>query len=363
MAKYVNSPETPIYTKGRNLYGLNFAKDAIRELDFAAVVEGYMDFILPFESGFKNILASQGTALTVEQAHLIKRYTQNVVMVYDADNAGEMATLRTLDIFIEEGLNVKVFSLPKGLDPDLFVRQHGADAFREGVSKADNLFDYKLRILKGRHSAAEIEGKAKICAEMLPTINKLENAVLKSEYLKKLASELKVDQEALAEEVKKIKQPKSNVARAEAERRQKAPLKISPAERTLIKLMFEEKELIERIKCDLLPSDFSDERVARIVELMFDLLRQGKSVEPKGLFQRLGDDRAAELMCESVFMPDASGQHREKVIDDCIQRLKSERVKSQRQDLQDKIKAAQDCKDEEQLGKLMRDFHSLIKKR
>ncbi len=122
LAKYVNSPETPVYIKGRKLYGLNLAKDAIRDLDCVAVVEGYLDFIIPYQAGVHNIVASLGTALTVEQARLIKRYTNNVVMVYDADCAGELATLRSLDIFIDEDMQVKVVSLPNGLDPETVLR-------------------------------------------------------------------------------------------------------------------------------------------------------------------------------------------------------------------------------------------------
>jgi DNA primase len=148
IAKYVNSPETPIYTKGRHLYGLNLAKEAIRENDFVAVVEGYLDFIMPYQEGFKNIVASLGTALTLEQARLLKRYTHNVVMVYDADDAGQIATLRTLDIFIEEDMEVRVVCLPQGFDPDSFVRKYGIESFKDKIKQAENLFDYKLKILK-----------------------------------------------------------------------------------------------------------------------------------------------------------------------------------------------------------------------
>ena len=117
LPKYMNSPETPIYIKGKNVYGLNFAHEAIREEDAVVVVEGYLDFIIPYQAGVHNIVASLGTAFTPDQAKLLKRYTHNVVMVYDADKAGELASLRSLDIFIDEDMNVKVASLPLGSDP------------------------------------------------------------------------------------------------------------------------------------------------------------------------------------------------------------------------------------------------------
>ncbi|MBU2258272.1 MAG: DNA primase, partial [Candidatus Omnitrophica bacterium] len=205
LPKYINSPETPVYVKGKNLYGLHLSREAIAHADFAVVVEGYLDFIIPYQEGLHNIVASLGTSLTTDQARLIRRYTSNVVMVYDSDTAGEMATIRSLDIFIDEGMNVKVVSLPKGFDPDSFIRKYGVEDFKSKITLAENLFDYKLRILKSSCSLNDTEGKAKICSMMLPTINRFKNAILKSEYLKKLAHELKVDENALSEEINKIK--------------------------------------------------------------------------------------------------------------------------------------------------------------
>jgi DNA primase len=360
LPKYVNSPETPIYTKGRNLYGMNLAKDGIRESDFAVVVEGYLDFIMPYQEGISNIVASLGTALTTEQARLLKRYTNNVVMIYDADDAGELATLRTLDIFIEEGMNVKVVSLPEGFDPDLFVRKNGVGKFKEEIEQAQNLFDYKLRILKSRYNTKEIEGKAEISLEMLSTINKFKNAVLKSEYIKKLAQDLDLKEEALLQELKKVKEHRTYLDLSQAN--PKKALNINPTEKLLIKLMFEEREFINRIKENLEPADFQDERASRIVSIMFDLIEQGKNIEPSNIMNYLDDESVLQVICESTFLPEVSNEHREKIIDDCIKRLKSERLRLKKQDLHDQIKMAQHLGDEEKLQRLIHEFDRLIKK-
>jgi len=362
LPKYVNSPETPIYTKGKNLYGFNFAKDTIRDEDSVVIVEGYLDFILPYQEGFKNILASLGTALTLEQVRFIKRYTSNVVMVYDPDKAGELATLRTLDIFIEEGINVKVVSLPEGLDPDLFVRKNGIEEFKTSILQAESLFDYKLKILKKRYNAREIEGKAKISSEMLATITKFKNEVLKSEYLKRLAEELSIREESLWQELAKIKEPKlsSNFNQPLAK---KLPLSINPTEKLLIKLMLQEADLINRVKDNLEPADFRDERVSGIVSAMFELIDQGKEIEPNKLMNCIESDEALQIIRESTFMPEISEGDKEKIIDDCIRRLKSERLKFKREQLHDEIKAAQVMGDDEKLNRLMQQFHDLIKKR
>ena len=362
LAKYVNSPETPIYTKGKNLYGLNFTKDAIRENDCVVIVEGYLDFIIPYQEGVQNIVASLGTALTVEQVRLLKRYTRNVVMVYDPDDAGQLATLRTLDIFIEEEMEVKIVSLPQGFDPDLFVRRSGAQGFKEKIEQAKGLFDYKLGILKTHYNAEEIEGKAKVSREMLETINKFKNAVLKSEYIKRLAQELDIKEDALLQESRKIKEQRPYVD-ADMPVNKKA-LNINPTEKLLIKLMLEETELIHRIKDNLEPADFQDERTSRIVSIMFDLLEQGKNIEPRLLMNHLSEEDMAQVVCESMFLPDGlSSENKEKVIDDCIQRLKNEKLRLKRHNLHNQIKTAQHLGDEGKLERLMQEFHHLIKKR
>lgn len=359
LPKYINSPETPVYVKGKNLYGLNFAKDAIRDNDSVVIVEGYLDFLMPYQEGVKNIVASLGTALTTEQVRLLKRYTHNVVMVYDPDTAGELATLRSLDIFVEEGLNVKVVSLPQGFDPDLFVRKNGIESFREKIVKAASLFDYKLNVLKLRHNINETEGKARLACEMLPTINKFEDAVLKSEYIRRLAEELQVQEAALWEEVKKLKLDK------EKNYSQASPVKkeadINPTEKLLIKLMLEETGLAKYIKENLEPEDFQDERASRIVELVFKFLEKGKELGPSMLMNHIDEDDVAKFICESAFL-EVPSEDKQKVMVNCVQRIKSEKIKIRREHLHEQIKKAQHIGDDEQLDILMREFHDLIKK-
>jgi len=356
LPKYVNSPETPVYIKGNHLYGLNLSKDAIRQDDFVVVVEGYLDFIIPYQEGLQNIVASLGTALTQEQVRLLKRYTHNVVMVYDGDAAGQMATLRTLDIFIAEGVDVKVVALPEGTDPDSFVRKNGIENFKAKVNAALNLFDYKLRILKTRHNPEEIEGKAKISSEMLVTIRKFNNAVLRSEYIKRLSEDLHVEEMALLQELNKIKGD-STIDNAQTAR----AININPAEKLLIKLMLEEVELINYIKQHLQPADFQDKITTRIVSTMFDLAKEGKNIDAGVLLNHIGEEDISRVVCETAFLPEVSAQHKEKMVDDCIQRLKKDKIKSRKQLLHEQIKAAQHLGDEEQLNKLMREFHFLIK--
>ncbi|RJO64201.1 MAG: DNA primase [Candidatus Omnitrophota bacterium] len=362
LPKYINSPETPLYIKGKNLYGLWLSKDVIRDLDAAVVVEGYLDFISAFQQGVRNVVASSGTALTAEQARLIKRYTHNVVMVYDGDASGQIATIRALDIFIEEDMQVRVVSLPEGQDPDLFIRKNGIECFRALILKAQPLFDYKMSVLKSRYDAKEIEGKEKICSEMLSTIQKFRRPVVKSEYFKKLAQELKVKEEALLQEAKLFHTggKERGLAASPAVVAQKS---IHSVEQFLIKLMLEEDAIIAELKDKLEPDDFLDERTAKIVTLMFDCIAQGKGIEPSKLLTHLGDAEATRLLCESTFLPDINIENREKILADCVQRLKAKKLTFKRQCLQEEIKAAQEKGDEERLHKLIAEFDTLIKTR
>ena len=359
LPKYVNSPETPVYTKGKNLYGLNLAKDAIRDNDAVAIVEGYLDYIIPYQHGLRNIVASLGTALTCEQVRALKRYTHNAVIIFDPDRAGELATLRSLDIFIEEAMEVKVVSLPQGFDPDLFVRKNGIEALKAGVNTAETIFDYKLKVLKARHGYRNIESKAKVAADMLVTVNKFTNAVLKSEYIKKLAGELDLEEAALLEELKKIKPDKTYGATPSAPPR--SIININPTEKLLIKLMLEEQGVINRIREHLEPADFRDERISRLVALLFDFVQQGRHVDTSVIVNHFDDDTILQVIGETTFSPEVSLENRDKIVDNCINRLKQEKLKSKKHDLYNQIKLAQHLGDEDKLQSLMREFQHLVK--
>ncbi|MFH1441284.1 MAG: DNA primase [Candidatus Omnitrophota bacterium] len=362
LPKYVNSPETPIYIKGKNLYGLNFAKEAIRQNDSLIIVEGYLDFIMPFQEGMRNIVASSGTALTEDQVRLIKRHTSNIIMVYDGDSAGQMAAMRALDIFIQESVNVRVVSLPAGFDPDSFVRKNGIGAFKEKINNAENLFDYKIKVLKSQYNVKEIEGRSKIAAEMLLTVNKLNNAVLKSEYVRKTAEELNIKEEALLQE---LNNKANNVFRTRVYAPAQAAVKkieINPIEKLIIKLMLEEVSLVDYVRQRLCTEDFNSDISHRIVSAVFDLFDQGKNIDRGILLKYLGDETVSQIICEPVVLTVNPEYSKERIIDDCIKRLKDEKIKLRKQDLHDEIKLAQRTGDNQRLNSLMHEFNLLMKK-
>src|SRR3989338_8781476 len=318
-AKYINSPETEVYVKGQHLYGFQLSKQAVTQEDHAIVVEGYMDFIMPFQAGVQNIVASLGTALTVEQIRLLRRYTQNVVMLYDTDKAGESAIIRSLDLLIEEGMNVKVATLAEGDDPDSFIREHGADAFKERLKNSQSLFEYKLKWLRERHDARTAEGRAKICSEMIPTINKFENAIIRAEYLRQLSQALSVSQEALFIESQKFVTMMNNQLREIQPKRNIQPVAQPPrrVEWNILKLILEDEQFVSRTKEEVELSDFQDESIRNIISEIYRLFEEGKEINPVSLVNSFSDERVLKIISSLSVEEEAVAQDRNKMHQDC----------------------------------------------
>lgn len=195
--KYLNSPDTVLFSKGRYLYGLSQAKDAIRAAQEAVIVEGYMDVIQAHLHGFRHIVASLGTALTLDQIKTLHRYTERAVIAYDADAAGQSATVRGLDLLRQAGLTVKVATLPQGDDPDSLLLRGEDDRFRTMIVDGVDLFQFKLeQVLKGKEFQSP-DGKARAVAAAIPLLREVENRVAREEYLRLLAVRLQVSEETL----------------------------------------------------------------------------------------------------------------------------------------------------------------------
>ena len=207
--KYVNSPESDIYHKSNVLYGLSFAKKAIRDLDNCYLVEGYADVLSVHQAGIENVVASSGTSLTVEQIRLIKRFTENITILYDGDEAGIKASLRGLDMILEEGLNVKVVLFPDGDDPDSFVQKFGSAAFKTHVeeSKKDFIL-FKTSILLKDAGKDPIK-RAGIIREVVESIAKIPDGIKASVFVRECSSLLQIEERVLISELNKIRAAKN----------------------------------------------------------------------------------------------------------------------------------------------------------
>jgi DNA primase len=359
LPKYMNSPETYVYSKGRNLYGLNHAKDSIKKAGYALVVEGYLDFIIPYQAGVRNIVATLGTALTIDQVKLLKRLAGTVIMVYDPDEAGEAASLRNMDLFISEGVNVYVAELPKGLDPDGYIRKFGTEDFIKLTKSSKNLFDYKISKLSGRFDIKSAHGKASIASEMLPTISRIENAVLRSNLVKKLAEKLSVDEDSIRQELKKVKPDYTmrvySISPVEAKKDSRS------AQKMILALMLEDGSFVKKIRESLSPDEFNDSSVRDVIKAMLDISGEGKPVNAARLMNHFENNGAATaLISESAHLSETL-DNKERVLSDCIARIKKDNVKDVLGRLQDAIKAAHDSRDDKLVTKLVTEYTELLK--
>jgi DNA primase len=200
--KYLNSPETPIFRKGNFLYGLSLAKETIRHQNCAVIVEGYLDVIQAHQAGFRNTVASLGTALTKEQAKMIKRFAGEVILAYDADTAGQHATIRGMEILKEAELTVKVLSMPPGEDPDSFIKSKGATEFKKLLDQAFHLTDFKIGLAIKDYDLNTSEGKVQAVQSAFPQIAELDSNISREYYLRQLAREIGITETSVFAEFK-----------------------------------------------------------------------------------------------------------------------------------------------------------------
>lgn len=202
-AKYINSPDSPIYKKGNNLYNLNSAKKYITKEDYVILSEGYVDVIMLHKYGFKNSVASLGTALTEQQAKLLMRYTKNIFVIYDADSAGQTAAERSIEILLKEGIVSKIVTLDEDLDPADFLLKYGAEEFRKKIDSSEFSLDYKLRKILLKYNAKDLNHKKIILNQIFPLLS-LTDLIIKNVYFKKLSELLQIDEKIILYEYNKF---------------------------------------------------------------------------------------------------------------------------------------------------------------
>jgi DNA primase len=236
--KYFNSPETGIYSKSRVLFNLNQAKEAIRKLDYAVLVEGQMDCISVYAAGFHNVIASSGTAFTELQARLLGRFSKNVVVNFDPDTAGAKATERTLGLLVEEEFQIKVLTLEAGFDPDLFIRRKGKDAYGDALKHSQRYFDYLIERAQSQFPIRSAEGKVKALNHLLPHIQRVPSRIVRDELAREIAQKLGIDSTVLRQELKHAAANRSTASL-------KAPVdaQVTDAEKILIRALTSAREM------------------------------------------------------------------------------------------------------------------------
>ncbi len=236
--KYLNSPETGIYSKGRVLFNLDHAKEAIRKLEYAILVEGQMDCISVYAAGFHNVIASSGTAFTEIQAKLLGRFSKNVVVNFDPDTAGAKATERTLGLLVEEDFQIKVLTLEQGFDPDLYIRRKGKDAYGAALRGSQKYFDYLIERARTHFPVRSAEGKVKAVNYLLPHIQRVPSRIVRDELGQEIAQKLGIDSSVLRQELRHVAADRSAAT-------VKAPVdaQATDAERILIRALASARQM------------------------------------------------------------------------------------------------------------------------
>ena len=276
--KYLNSPETPIYSKSRVLFNLDHAKEAIRKLEYAILVEGQMDCISVSEAGFHNVIASSGTAFTELQAKLLGRFSKNVVVNFDPDTAGARATERTLGLLTEEEFNIKVLTLETGFDPDLYIRRKGKDAYAEALKHSQRYFEYLIERARAQFPARTGEGKVKAVNYLLPHIQRVPNRIIRDELAAEISQKLGIDSGVLRQELK-------HAAGTRSAAQVKSPIEaqITGAERVLIRALASATQIStgssRTSTREGTDEDFDPARQARYA-LQAERLHEGMTSEP-----------------------------------------------------------------------------------
>jgi DNA primase len=317
-AKYINSPESLIYIKGRILYGLSFAKDDIRRLDKAIIVEGYMDLISLYQSGIKNVVAVSGTALTDDQVQLLSRYTKNVVLLFDADVAGIKASMRSIEILLKRDMEVKIVSLPKGEDPDSYVNKYGKEEFEELIKRAENFLEYESKYYESQGKFEDPSTAAEAIRELVKPVALINDELKRNLLIRNIAQKFNLREKLIESELdKQIKQVKrfgktdSKVLQNRKAEETSSTLidavpEISPVlynlEREIIKLLFEaDRPVAELIFNYLHPEDFSNTLNRELFERVKDEFENEDNFTTSGLVSVLKDERKETYIRELTF--------------------------------------------------------------
>ncbi len=284
--KYINSPENIVYSKGRHLFGLNVAKRVEAKMKRIIIVEGYMDAISLHQRGIHNAVASLGTALTEAQGHLLRNNSEQVIIGYDADGAGQAATMRGLEILQSMGCDIRILQIEGAKDPDEFVVKYGPERFQKQVDKAISLVEYKVKVLRATLNIEQTNDKIKFLKEIAKVLSQIDNEIEREVYADKISREYQISKEAIYAEIEKLKRPvgqgkkllESAKPQIHAEKKEEVVQADSKRERLMIYLLVNYPgESYLPLKQTIAPEDFTDKRNQEIVRKLYEEIEKGNS--------------------------------------------------------------------------------------
>ncbi len=337
LPKYVNSPENEIYFKGKNLYALNFAKR--EKLDNIIIVEGYMDAIALQKSGFTNAVASLGTALTDNQARLIKKYTDNVIIGYDQDGAGQEATLRGLDILVSKGLKVKVLILDKKdvKDPDEYINKYGPERLKNCIENSISLVEFKISKLEKNLDINNIDSKVEFLTQVANILAKIENTIEREIYIDKIATKYNMGSGPILKEVeKRIKKTSDSEVVVDVQslnRKMNLVTNIRKRQEQYIiaLILSKDKNIQQEIFKNILVSDIENENVRKVYEFLIKL-RESYDINKIEILSKVKDEELMKELTEIMYI-DISNVDKQKLLNDVLNNKFKEKLLLRRDEI------------------------------
>lgn len=361
LPKYINSPDTIVYNKGRNLYGLNVAKNS--KLDKIIIVEGYMDAVSLHQRGISNAVASLGTALTENQGRLLRKYSEKVVISYDSDGAGQAATLRGLEILKNIGCDVRILQMEGAKDPDEYVIKYGNGRFNLLVENAISLVEFKVKVLKKDLNLENVNDKIKFLKETAKILQKIDSKIEQEIYLDKISKEYSISKEAIYAEMNKqtsnkigskvLEKTKSVVARKQ---NNEIPSVLQKRENAIIALLINgDKAVYEQIKHRILSSDLKLEVNKRIVEKVYNEYEKSGTVENNIMDLFIEDQEAVNKITE-IMADEYQQQVDKKTIDSIISIYEKEKLTLLKSEIIQKLKETDDLETKRVLEQELNDI-------
>ncbi len=340
LPKYMNTPETEVFQKRNNLFGLNVARNYIREKRQAIVVEGYFDVISLFQADIKNVVAPLGTALTEEQVLLLKRYADEIIILFDSDKAGNKATIRSIALLLKTNLKIRVVELPVDYDPDLYVRKYGGENLLKLIDNAPSFLKFVIKNALNKFDRNTSEGKASILQEIFPVLAMIQDEILKDDVLRFLGEKLKIADNIIRREfVNYLKKGKIDKIRIPDSSRKINAL--SYAERAISIIVLEYPEYADVIFKNIEPKDFVDEIAKKTFEIIFNYYCEHHNILIDEIFNLIADDNIKSFIAQEL-LSSKYKDNIEKQLNDYIFKIKLNKIETKLKELKEKIKTQQD---------------------
>ncbi|MCM3903172.1 MAG: DNA primase [Pyrinomonadaceae bacterium] len=361
-AKYINSPETAAYVKGRNLFGLNLTRDEIRRQGYAILVEGFLDLITPYQFGVRNVVASLGTALTPDQVKLLARFARKVVVNYDGDRAGVQAAKKAIETLLAEDLEVKVLVLPDNADPDEFIRRSGANEYQRRRGEAQSHIQFVIdQAVRDRKLSNPAEKEAAI-DEVLPFIRAVRSRIQKREYFDIAADSLRIADASLLRELWQFVRGAST--KPGAQRAMTRQAYATPAEQRLLGLLFADEALRHGVLPILRSEDYEDLPTAAIFRALLELESEGTEVDFESLSQKTEGDELSSRLLPMLLMSEslhASNEHY--APEECVQTFRLMKLNHRIEEIRVELATAERAGDSERVSTLSSEQIELARQR